>query len=159
MTIVLKSQLLTNYADGQATGSITAAKHRDLVDSVYGHTGEGIASRLPLVGAASTTGTKTLGSAAVAEVPVIAKGFAGQTGDLTQWQSDTGAILAAITAQGFLLLPGGLRFRGFTTAAGAATTTQVPNDKDVVVHKDTSATPSLKLVINDGGVLKSVTFA
>ena len=47
------------------------------------------------------------------------------------------------------------RFLGRTTAAGVATTTQLPNDGDYAVHKN-SAASTVMLAYNDGGTIKSV---
>lgn len=45
---------------------------------------------------------------------------------------------------------GSVRFRGYSSAAGAASTTQYPNDKDCGIHKNTS-TGAVHFVFNDGG--------
>lgn len=55
-------------------------------------------------------------------------------------------------------LTGGLTFLGFTSAAGDATTTELPADKNCALHKNTGS-GVVSLAFNDGGVIKTVALA
>lgn len=56
---------------------------------------------------------------------------------------------------GYITLQGGLRLLGFTSSAAAASLTELPNDKDFSVHKNTTS-GVVSLCINDGGIIKSI---
>lgn len=64
---------------------------------------------------------------------------------------------AANNASAFLRF-GGARCKGFTSSAGAASTTELPTDKDWSLHKNTGS-GVVSLAFNDGGVIKSVALA
>lgn len=57
---------------------------------------------------------------------------------------------------GYLELQNGLKHLGYTSSTAAPTTTELPNDKDYSIHKDTSA-GTVYLAYNDGGVIKTTT--
>jgi hypothetical protein len=50
---------------------------------------------------------------------------------------------------------GGARFMGFTSSAGAPTTTELPNNKDWSIHEDTTG-PTMYLAFNLSGTIKKV---
>jgi hypothetical protein len=52
----------------------------------------------------------------------------------------------------------GCRFLGFKSSAGAPTTAELPNNKDLAVHKNTSS-GVVSLAFNDSGAVKVVTLA
>jgi len=52
-------------------------------------------------------------------------------------------------------LNGGLKWLGYTSSAAAPTTTELPADKNVAIHKDTG-TSKIYLAFNDSGVIKKV---
>jgi hypothetical protein len=54
-----------------------------------------------------------------------------------------------------VLMLGGLVFRGRTSSVAGASATELPNDKDASIHKNTSS-GAVHLAYNDGGVIKSV---
>jgi WD40 repeat protein len=53
---------------------------------------------------------------------------------------------------------GGAKFKGLTTSTAAASTTELPNDKDFSIHKNTD-TGVMQFAVNDGGVIKAVLLA
>lgn len=53
---------------------------------------------------ASTTNVIVPGNATV--IPLTIKGLSGQTADLQEWQSNTGAVLVKITSAGIVTLAG-----------------------------------------------------
>ena|SRR3990167_8223137 len=59
---------------------------------------------------------------------------------------------------GTLSLPGSLKWLGYVSNAGVPTTTQLPADKDVAMHKNTS-TGTISLAYNDGGTIRTVALA
>ena len=93
---------------------------------------------------------------AAATIGEIIQGAASQTGNLTEWQNSAATILSKIDKDGYLTLPGALRFLGFVSSAAAPTTTELPTNKDLAIHKDT-VLGTVRLSFNDGGVIKSVT--
>lgn len=50
---------------------------------------------------ASGPGTGAFTSTGIGNIPIISKGFAGQTADLQQWQDSTAAVLSRINFAGF----------------------------------------------------------
>jgi hypothetical protein len=105
--------------------------------------------------------------------PDVADGASaiGYTFDTLNTLSTTGAKIASfknnttekvyITKDGdtvlrYLTSNGSLRLLGYTSSAAAPTTTELPADKDVAIHKDTN-TGNVYLAYNDGGAtIKSV---
>jgi hypothetical protein len=57
---------------------------------------------------------------------------------------------------GYLELQNSLKHLGYTSSTAAPTTTELPNDKEYSIHKDTSA-GTVYLAYNDGGTIKTVT--
>lgn len=55
----------------------------------------------------------------------------------------------------YLTLNGSLRFIGQTSTAANPTTTELPNDKDLAIHRNT-ATAAVYLAYNDAGTIKKV---
>jgi len=51
--------------------------------------------------------------------------------------------------------PYGLRFLGFVSSAAAPTTTELPSDRDLAIHKNTTL-GTVNLAFNDGGTIKTV---
>lgn len=51
---------------------------------------------------------------------------------------------------GGVMFPGGAHFVGYTSSASTPTTTELPNDKDMAIHKDTNS-GAVYLAFNDGG--------
>jgi hypothetical protein len=58
-------------------------------------------------------------------------------------------------ASGKTLNVGGTQFRGYTTSGGAATTTELPNDKDWSFHNDTGAAEK-SICINISGTIYGI---
>jgi hypothetical protein len=50
---------------------------------------------------------------------------------------------------------GGARYLGYTSSAGAPTTTELPNNKDWSIHNDTTG-PTIYLAFNLSGTIKKV---
>jgi hypothetical protein len=67
------------------------------------------------------------------------------------------AKITVPTGKGFIL-PGGLRWLGRTTSAGAPTTTELPADKDIAFHYD-SGGGKFYLAYNHSGSIKKVELA
>lgn len=64
----------------------------------------------------------------------------------------TGSVVRATTPTfaTSIILPGGLIFIGYTSSAAGATTTELPTDKMLSIHKNTSS-GAVALAFNDGG--------
>lgn len=70
----------------------------------------------------------------------------------------TGSVVLATspTFATSIIMPGGLIFIGYTSSAAGATTTELPTDKMLSIHKNTN-TGAVHLAFNDGGAtIKSV---
>lgn len=68
----------------------------------------------------------------------------------------TASLDTTTTGDGLALLKlGGIRLLGFTSTTTNATTTQLPNAKDLAVHKNTT-TGFVYLAFNDGGTVRAV---
>lgn len=91
---------------------------------------------------------------AAGNVGEIIQGFTSQTADLTQWQNSSATVLSKVDKDGYLTLPGGLRFIGFTTSAGGASTTEYPNNKDCGIHINTTLA-SVRVCFNNAGTMVS----
>lgn len=129
--------------------------------SNYERVGINNAGADPVIGAeAAGTGTarNLMFQTASSATSIVTKASASQSADIEQWQSSAAAVLAKITSAGYLGLPGGLRFLGFVSSAAVPTTTELPTDKDVAIHRDT-ALATVRLAYNDGGTIKSVVLA
>lgn len=78
--------------------------------------------------------------------------------------SHNAVVRLATTAEGISItsivaLGGGLRLKGYTSAAADPTTTELPADKDCAIHKNTSS-GDVFLAFNDGGsTIKKVLLA
>jgi hypothetical protein len=72
------------------------------------------------------------------------------TGTITITDGANGNITVAPNGTGAVVLNGGLRLKGYTSAAADPTTTELPSDKDCCIHKNTSS-GSVFLAFNDGG--------
>jgi hypothetical protein len=79
----------------------------------------------------------------------------GSTGGITLAATGSGAQFTFSNNVGF---PGGATFRGYTSSAAAPTTTELPNDKDFCIHKDTAGV-AWYLAFNAAGVIKTATLA
>lgn len=53
------------------------------------------------------------------------------------------------------LFAGGTKFKGFTSSTGAASVTELPDDKNFSIHKNTTS-GAIVLAYNDGGAIKTV---
>lgn len=88
--------------------------------------------------------------------PVLAiRATAAQSVDIVRILNSSSVQLAAITKEGYFQFPGSLRLLGYTTVAGVPTTTELPNDKDVSIHKN-SSDGKVYLSYNDGATVKKV---
>lgn len=66
-------------------------------------------------------------------------------------------IVTVITKEGYITLAqGSLRILGRTSTTADPTTTELPNDKDLAIHKNTT-TGFIYLAYNDGGTIKKAT--
>lgn len=88
----------------------------------------------------------------------IDQGAASQTASLREWQNSSGTMLAKVDKDGFLTLPGGLRLLGLTTSAGAASTTEYPNNKDCGIHINTTLN-TVALAFNNAGTIVTAALA
>jgi hypothetical protein len=86
------------------------------------------------------SGTQTITPSAIGNVPLVAKGLSGQTGDLTQWQNTGGSVLAKMDSSGRL-----------TTVSGFATTLVSATTIGAVIRGAASQTANLQEWQNSAG--------
>lgn len=85
-----------------------------------------------------------IASSAVAQVPLTIKGFSGQTGNLQEWENDSGSVVAAVTPSGALTGYGPNLMQSFVT-------TRIP----LTVKGSSGQTADLQQWQNSGGTVLS----
>jgi len=77
----------------------------------------------------------TITSSVAANVPLIAKGAASQTGDLTQWQNSVGTVLSVVDSAGRIVLGRGSQLASATFTIQGNTSTYSPDNTSALANR------------------------
>jgi hypothetical protein len=119
------------YVQTSATGvlsSVASVAQADVAGLVAA-----LNDKASLTASNTFSGTQTITPSAIGNVPLVAKGLSGQTGDLTQWQNTGGSVLAKMDSSGRL-----------TTVSGFATTLVSATTIGAVIRGAASQTANLQ---------------